>query len=104
MLCMLEYDYLDRYGKDLFNDRIEVWHYGPVVPTVYYAYHTFVASNITTFKGSDTVTDDDRPFLDTLIARYGMMNLSLLIEESKHGADAHPFRNSPSPWTENTTT
>lgn len=33
-------------GEPLFNDRIEAWAYGPVVPSVYYVFNIFSSSDI----------------------------------------------------------
>lgn len=33
--------YLGKYGKPLFDDDIEAWEHGPVVPTVYSAYKKY---------------------------------------------------------------
>ena len=33
--------HLARYGKPLFDDDIEAWQYGPVVPSVYNAYKQY---------------------------------------------------------------
>ncbi|MFE4353876.1 Panacea domain-containing protein [Peribacillus butanolivorans] len=33
--------YLARYGKPLFEETIEAWRYGPVVPKVYFHYKSF---------------------------------------------------------------
>lgn len=44
--------YLARTGKPLFNEDIEAWQYGPVIPCVYQKYKDYSSSPI-------TKTDDD---------------------------------------------
>lgn len=38
--------YLRNNGKPLFDNEIEAWDYGPVVPDVYYSYNRFIGKNI----------------------------------------------------------
>ncbi len=46
---MLYYEqgyHLAKFGSPLFDDDIEAWMYGPVVPSVYYHFNAFGASGI----------------------------------------------------------
>ena len=46
---ILYFMWLDWYRERkeyLFNDRIEGWHYGPVVPDIYWSYRVFIAEPI----------------------------------------------------------
>ena len=41
-LCYLSYGwYLTYYQKPLFNEKVEAWKYGPVIPELYYALKHF---------------------------------------------------------------
>ena len=39
---------LGLYGEELINEPVEAWTYGPVVPSIYYAYKEFRADPVTT--------------------------------------------------------
>ena len=41
LLYFAQGHYLGKYGKPLFEDRIEAWEHGPVVPAVYSAYKEY---------------------------------------------------------------
>jgi uncharacterized phage-associated protein len=47
MLYFLWIDYYYRKTSNmLFEDRMEAWKYGPVIPVVYWKYRSFVAAPI----------------------------------------------------------
>lgn len=46
ILYFLQGLYLVNYSDKLFNDNIEKWQYGPVVPEVYHAYKDYRSNNI----------------------------------------------------------
>ncbi len=46
ILYYLQGYYCAKFKKPLFDDRIEPWKLGPVVPNVYYIYNKYVADNI----------------------------------------------------------
>ena len=75
-------------GKGLFNDRIEAWKYGPVIPTIYHATKAYGRRpvphdriEVETPIGIDQKTLD---FLDDVVAKYGHLSgerLSTLTHE-----------------------
>lgn len=46
-LYFLNAQFLVERGEPLFNDEIEKWKFGPVIPTVYHEYKNFGAGSIT---------------------------------------------------------
>jgi len=71
-------------GEPLFDDAIEAWQYGPVVPTLYHLYKTYGAEGIpidTNFDSSK-VDDETREFLDEIyellgqFSAVGLMNMA----------------------------
>lgn len=46
ILYYLQGYYCAEFKQPLFDDRIEPWKLGPVVPNVYYVYNKYVADNI----------------------------------------------------------
>ena len=47
ILYFLQKDHLEKCGDCLFDDEIQAWQFGPVVPDVYYQYCGFGSSAIT---------------------------------------------------------
>jgi len=45
--------YLASNGEELFEDRIEAWKFGPVVPLIYKLYKNFGTDNIDIFDESN---------------------------------------------------
>lgn len=70
----------------LFNEDIQAWQYGPVVPQVYEEYSIYKADNIREVKGSisssDNLDDDRKHLITEVFGIYGkisaidLMNLS----------------------------
>lgn len=60
-------------SKPLINEVTEAWKYGPVVPSVYYAFKNYGDNNITsmlnTSSGSD-IDDDTKKLLDKVMLAY----------------------------------
>lgn len=52
ILYYIQGRYLSQYNKPLFDNEIQAWKYGPVVPDVYYSYSNFISSKITNVKPS----------------------------------------------------
>lgn len=46
LLYFIQAIFLNEFNRACFEDRIEAWSFGPVVPTVYHNYKMFGASNI----------------------------------------------------------
>ncbi|MCQ2071110.1 MAG: DUF4065 domain-containing protein [archaeon] len=74
-------DYYKGTGKRLFEDRIEAWHYGPVVPDVYRKYSHYVASKIRIFDPID-LKDSNIRLLDKAIEKYSCTPVGQLINQT----------------------
>ena len=57
LLYFVQAQFLIDYDEPCFNDRIEAWSFGPVVPDVYHAYKIYGSLDIT--KLEDDINIDD---------------------------------------------
>lgn len=76
--------YLARFGKALFNEPIEAWPYGPVVPEVYSQYKGYGRQGITeesTFP-MDAFTPDEYELLLDVAREYDGCSTSALVSLS----------------------
>ena len=74
-------DYYTKTKQRLFLDRIEAWHYGPVVPSVYRQYSHYVASYINMFDEIE-LRDAHIDFINGSIKKYSAIHVSILIKMS----------------------
>ena len=65
--------YLAIHDKRLFDDRIEAWKYGPVIPSLYRATKHFGRNDIPHSLIADSpISDpDNETFLDSIVELYG---------------------------------
>jgi uncharacterized phage-associated protein len=66
LLYFAQGHYLAKTGKPLFNNIIEAWEYGPVVPTVYRQYKTHGKNPIAEaagITGTESLTAEEKEFL-----------------------------------------
>lgn len=76
---------LARYGKPLFNDAIEAWDYGPVIPAVYRKYKGYGRNPISVVDDEYTpakFTTDERILLADVLREYGVYNASALVSKT----------------------
>lgn len=68
--------HLALFGKSLFDDRIEAWQHGPVVPELYHAYKTNGSGAIPMPQGFDIIAIDEqvRGLLDEVYNTYGQFS------------------------------
>ena len=64
------------YKKPLFEDRIEHWTYGPVVPNVYHEFKKYGDAHIPIPKGSDfsVLSKDQKELIDDVYDDYGQFS------------------------------
>lgn len=81
ILYFVQAEFLVGTGQACFDDDIEAWTYGPVVPAVYFEYKIFGSTNIPD-QGKDgfaAISKQDRNRLDAIIdeaAKYSASNLT----------------------------
>lgn len=81
ILFFLQRDYLKCNNTPLFEDRIEAWAFGPVVPVVYYGYCGYGALKINK-SYDDQIDDDDKEFVDRIIEERREYNPWALVNET----------------------
>ena len=78
---------LGQYGRPLFNEVVQAWEYGPVVPSVYHAVKKFRSSpvtNIPDFFGTTANFDPtERGVLDYVADSYGPVD-GLTLSNATH--------------------
>ena len=68
MLYFIQGFALIHLGRPLFNDEIQAWTYGPVIPSVYRAYMHFGSNAITQTAPAEIITNPAiKNFLDSMI-------------------------------------
>ena len=72
-------DFYKATRRNLFNDRIEAWMYGPVVPSVYFKYRIYVAFPIPSDGGYAIGSEEDRQVIEESLDKYGSMSVGGLI-------------------------
>lgn len=72
--------YLSKFGKPLFDDRIEAWDHGPVVPAVYHAYKIYGDSPIKDYDPGllSQITPEAEDILYGVARQYGKYTASML--------------------------
>ena len=75
---------LGLYGRSLISEQVEAWEYGPIIPSIYYAFRGNGA-DIINFHDyfTDTFTDfdsDETNVIQQVINEYGDLSESKLVE------------------------
>lgn len=67
---------LGKHGRPLFNEHVQAWQYGPVVPSVYRSVKKFGSSPIAEVAGAPDVDfdADERSTMDLVTKNYGSAN------------------------------
>lgn len=84
ILYYIQRDSLQKYNVPAFEDRIEAWRFGPVVPSIYYEYCEFGAMPITmNYPDSSNVIDiHDREWMHRIILEKALQNPWELVEDT----------------------
>lgn len=80
LLYFAQGHYLQKYGKPLFEDEIEAWSHGPVVPEVYATYKPYRSRPIPSYDPSKMVEmpKDAEDVLFAVARKYGNYTASAL--------------------------
>lgn len=76
---------LRRYNERLFEESIQAWKYGPVVPSVYSWLKECGSYTISIFDiptKTDDLSDEDRDFLSEVWEKYGKYSASYLVAKT----------------------
>lgn len=82
LLYFAQGHYLARYGKPLFDDEIEAWKFGSIVPRIYGKYENRGKQPIMSFDVVDTskaFTDNEFEMLVTVLQEYKPMSTWSLV-------------------------
>jgi uncharacterized phage-associated protein len=84
LLYFAQGECLRRLGYPLFDDDIEAWTYGPVVPYVYQTYKKFGRGPIKEDMVNDdnTFTEQEKDVLFDVLRNYGKFSTSTLVSMS----------------------
>lgn len=100
MLYYIQYEFLTKKNKPLFDDDFEAWKFGPVVPKVYYTYSYMGAFKIiANYDNYDSlckeITSDDKKLLDNVIENKRQKDVWFLVDDThkKGGAWDKIFNN-----------
>lgn len=77
--------FLQRFNRTLFDEPIEAWTYGPVIPSMYRKYHNYGKNVITECSAgftSDRLSPDELQLLLDVYAKYRGCSTSRLVEMS----------------------
>lgn len=93
MLYYIQGYYLKKYNEPIFDNTMEAWQYGPVVPDVYFIYKDNRSEVIrgVTMKDESSISKDDKIFLNSLLQQLIKINPWSLVRKT----------HSESPWEKN---
>ena len=82
-LYYIQGEYLRRYNKPLFDNDMEAWTYGVVVPYVYYSYSNFICDDITgvTRLHKDCLDDKDLEVIHYILDKTLDVNIWEIVEK-----------------------
>ncbi|MBM6868327.1 Panacea domain-containing protein [Collinsella tanakaei] len=75
-------------GCVLFDDEIEAWKYGPVVPSIYHAFKAFGRGVITSAPQAQDVTESDGCVIEYVANTYGKLTAFDLVSVSHRDGGA----------------
>lgn len=81
LLYFIQAQFLVDNHEPCFDDRMEAWDFGPVVPSVYHVYKYFGSSSIPhlTSKGSYGIAEEDQLLIDHILDRCAQHSTTALV-------------------------
>lgn len=105
LLYFVQAEFLVTKNEPCFDEDIEAWDFGPVVPVVYREYKIFGSANIPCIDydnyETDTISTDDKEIIDGIVDMVSPYSASQLVSIT-HQQD--PWRNVYSPRRNNVIT
>ena len=87
ILYFVQAEFLVVKGQPCFQEDIEAWDFGPVVPEVYHSYKVFGSSNIPAIGRQIKVigiSEKDRKLIDGIVDECAQYSASALVEITHH--------------------
>ena len=72
--------YLAKFNKPLFNNNIEAWEYGPVVPDVYRKFKKYGSNPIILEEDESSLSEKDKEILKEVWETFGGYSASRLVD------------------------
>jgi len=72
--------YLVNFGKPIFNEEIEAWEFGPVIPDVYKEFKEHKNKPIIIKEDKSTITEEDKEILKKVWDIFGGYSTSRLVD------------------------
>lgn len=90
-LYYIQGEYLCEHREPIFDNEIEAWAYGPVVPDVYYAYNSHMSKQIKGVEFVDIIDAADKELINKVVGELISIQPWKLVEKT-HKED---------PWNDN---
>lgn len=85
ILYLIQGEYLSKYKEFLFDNKIEVWSYGPVIPDSYFTYQNFYMDNIKGIKPiKNILTEKEISIIEKVILSSLNVNTWELVRKCKN--------------------
>lgn len=84
ILYYIQGEYLAVNNEPLFDNDMEAWDYGPVIPDVYYEYNQFVSNSITgiTPQNIDYFNKSDKNLIQKVVYDKSNLNVWKLVKDT----------------------
>lgn len=69
-------------GEVLFNENIEAWPYGPVIPEVYYEFNGYSSSNINVKQNFNNIGIIEKNIIDPIIEEKSLLSAWKLVQQT----------------------
>lgn len=81
ILYFIQKTYLQKHNHPLFQESIEAWQFGPVVPTVYYFFCFYGSMKITIIYQTN-LDSNDQKIINDIVQKKRLVNPWDLVEET----------------------
>jgi len=103
LLYFVQAEFLVSTGDPCFNESIEAWDFGPVVPVVYHKYKVYGSASIPFInrRWIDTISDSAKELIDGIVDECSQYSAATLVEIT-HNQD--PWKDAYQPYSNNVIT